>query len=96
MSGHGAWQTVRAVFGRPTPKFKARLETCFECQMYFSDFMSCGVPGNVWIDAKGTRKALGCGCFLPLGNRLPDKDCWAKFHGLDFGWEEPLRPKKKD
>jgi hypothetical protein len=93
---HGAWEAVRASLHSETPQSKERLASCMECKMFSKKYSSCGEPTEFYMDAKGTTKSLGCHCFLPLAVKAPSHDCWARFHHLDFGWPEKLRPLIKD
>jgi len=89
---HGAWEALKASLHSETPQSRERLKSCLTCKMMDKSYMSCGNPTEFYVDAKGTKRSLGCHCFLPLAVRLSKHDCWARAHGFDWGWKNFLRP----
>lgn len=78
-----------------------RSEICEKCVFYDQHWKTCGTPGEVQeaiTDGDGIYfppTKIGCWCYLPLANRDPEKDCWARAKGLDHvGWPDALRPQK--
>jgi hypothetical protein len=100
MALRGARQLVRALFTRESDLSRARMESCRHCHIYNRELGTCGTPGETYqetvvvktIEFKRT-KPLGCWCYLPIANRLPNKPCWARFNKLSFGWPDELMPK---
>lgn len=82
-----AWSILLALTarkGKVAPEvFEARMKCCEECPIYARGTASCG-------SALSDNPELGCGCYLPLKNTLPESTCWAD--GLDtpyeFGWKQ--------
>jgi len=100
MALHGAGQLIRALFTKESQLSMDRTVACMNCRMYNSKYETCGTPSETYVETVVKKtiefkelKPLGCHCYLPLANRLKDKDCWARFHGLSFGWPDQLRPK---
>lgn len=93
---------VRALLSRSQPArdlAALRQSHCESCVFYDSKWKTCGTPGEIQeaiTTDDGTYfppTKLGCWCYLPLANRDPKKDCWARFKGLDHvGWPDVLRP----
>lgn len=70
-----------------------RTAECEKCPMFVSAHKTCGQPGEVFPDPETNRLVpLGCWCYLPAANLIPEKDCWARAHGLSHGWPDELRP----
>lgn len=79
----------------------ARTVHCEKCDFYDETWKTCGTPGETMGRPYGVRIKVGCWCYLPLANRDPQKDCYAKTHqlhsadGEKVGWPDELRPKQK-
>lgn len=71
-----------------------RDQHCQDCPMFDERWKTCGTPGDLAGVAPPIK--LGCWCYLPLANRDPKKDCWARAHELNTvaGWPDELRPTK--
>lgn len=89
-----AWTILRIVLFHPHTQlsFKRNL-ACWKCEMYSTDYGTCGRSGEVFTDASGVVHRLGCWCIIELANRLPSKRCWARSSGLTIGWPDELLPK---
>lgn len=95
MIAQSVWLVIKArLFHRPSLLSDRRTFACKKCQMFDHKFGTCGEVGIVYQDKHFVTHPLGCWCICRLSNRLPRKDCWAKHHGLDFGWDESIRPFK--
>ena len=91
---------IRALFtpvGDATVIAALRTAHCEKCPFYDSKWKTCGTPGET-VGFHPTRIKVGCWCYLPLANRDPKKDCYARandLHGPDdeqVGWPDALRP----
>lgn len=88
---------MRALLSRSKDaKILGHLRTahCEKCDFFDVKWKTCGTPGDT-MSKPGVRMKVGCWCYLPLANRDPEKDCWARANDLDVGWPEVLRPKSK-
>lgn len=67
------WAVLRAITTRggkaSMETFEARMKCCEECPLFYSPLNTCG---SVLTD----NPSLGCGCYLPLKNKLPEATCW--------------------
>ncbi len=70
---------------------------CEKCEFYDAKWKTCGTPGETMGEPLTAPIKIGCWCYLPLANKDPKKDCWARFHDLrnddgPVGWPDVLRP----
>lgn len=83
--------------GDATLMAAVRTHVCERCEFYDPKWKTCGTPGDT-MEAKGIELKIGCWCYLPLANRDPLKDCYARAndiideHGQTVGWPDALRP----
>lgn len=71
--------------------FKARMETCRKCPVFYHKLQTCGTPLRKGEDAK-----LGCFCFQPAAARLRSKKCFLNESGLAWGWKQDLEFEAED
>lgn len=81
---------------------RIRTDACEKCEFYDAKWKTCGTPGETMGAPEGVRMKIGCWCYLPLANRDPEKDCWARSNiihspdGSPVGWPDVLRPPKSN
>lgn len=77
-----------------------RTAICEKCDFYDAKWKTCGTPGETMGEPLGIKLKVGCWCYLPLANRDPEKDCYARTNdlhapdGSPVGWPDILRPQK--
>lgn len=89
---------VRALLSRSADaKALGQLRTdhCGQCDFFDTKWKTCGTPGETMGKPLNVRIKIGCWCYLPLANRDPQKDCWARANELSVGWPDALRPPPK-
>lgn len=88
------WSNIAIRFwkGRPDDYLVAkRALWCENCPIYNKELMTCGTPGDTYIDHEtGKKEQYGCWCWLPGKIRL-HVDCWMwKRTNGELGWPDEL------
>ena len=83
---------IRFSRGLPDNVLRAkRAVHCSACPVFNAELKLCGTPGETFVDPETNRvETYGCGCYLPIKNRL-HVDCWLwKRTGGTHGWPDEL------